>query len=501
MPTIYDQVHYPGFPYAQSHPDRLATLATIFGMNPQPLDRCRVLELGCGDGANIIPMAFEFGASEFVGIDLAESMIAEGRSMAEALNLRNLRLEAADIMRLGEELGEFDYIIAHGVYSWVPEDVRDRVLAIAHDRLKPQGVAYVSYNALPGCHTRLMLRDAMLYRLRDVKDPQDRAEKGYKLLEFLAEAPTAGENPAPAVIRQEARIMLERSPQYVFHDELGETYFPIYFSDFLSHAARHDLHYLSEANIYDMDTAKFAPELREQLTMLSEGGRLEREQYMDFLKGRQFRQTLLRRSETATSDEPLVESVSKLYATTAAKLFSSAKDAAGQVVEEYRGFRSAAMKTAHPLARAAVGRLAELWPEAIHFRDLLAHCREKIGAEKADPADLAEILLMTYRTGLVDLHTTPRNCVSRPGSFPTVNRMVRWQAQHRLPVTTSLHTTVDPTGELERDLLVLLDGTRNRDALVKELRMVIEPPPPMSKLFPELEKNLEKLAKFGLLVA
>src|ERR1035438_1147600 len=98
METSYDQVLYRGFPYAQSHPGRLATLATLFGMQPAPVDRCRVLELGCGDGANLLPMAFQFPDSTFVGFDLAEKPIAMGREPIAALGLKNMRLEAADIL-------------------------------------------------------------------------------------------------------------------------------------------------------------------------------------------------------------------------------------------------------------------------------------------------------------------------------------------------------------------------------------------------------------------
>lgn len=85
MPESYDEVLYPGYAYRQTHPDRLATMATLFGMTPAPVEGCRVLELGCGEGGNLIPMAFGLPRSQFLGIDLAQRPIQKGQAMVEAL--------------------------------------------------------------------------------------------------------------------------------------------------------------------------------------------------------------------------------------------------------------------------------------------------------------------------------------------------------------------------------------------------------------------------------
>src|SRR5512145_2790817 len=118
--TIYDAVAYPGHPYPQTHPDHLATLARLHGMTPAPANRCRVLDLGCGDGANLIPMALTLPESRFLGVDLAQAPIRRGQELIAQLGLSNIRLEAMDLMDFSPEDGSFDYIIAHGLYSWVP---------------------------------------------------------------------------------------------------------------------------------------------------------------------------------------------------------------------------------------------------------------------------------------------------------------------------------------------------------------------------------------------
>lgn len=500
METSYDQILYRGFPYAQTHPDRLATLATLFGMDPAPVEHCRVLELGCGDGGNLLPMAFAFPQSRFVGFDLAETPIRMGQEAVADLGLNNVHLAAEDILQLGDELGEFDYILAHGVYSWVPEPVRDRVLSLIHEHLAPRGVGYVSYNALPGCHIRQMMRDMMLYHLRDVSDPETRIQSAHAFLRMLLDAPDSKETSTPSLMKEEVKDILERNPAVLFHDELGEFWYPLHFSDFMAHAAQYQLQYLAEANIFDMEPRKFSNELREQLEAHSSGRRLDREQYMDFLKCRKFRQTLLCHADVKISEEPLSSRVTGLYAASSAKPVSQQPDLTGPRPEEFRGQKGAAMQTAHPLAKTAIGRLTGIWPQAVHFDALLEHCVERIG-RAADAEALAEILLATHRAGLVELHLAAPQCVSQPGERPCATPLARWQARHGHTITTLRHTTIEATGEVERRLLSLLDGTRDRTTLAAELSLLIEPRREPSELHTELDKNLDKLAKFGLLTA
>src|SRR5947209_3687226 len=185
--NAYDEIPYPGFALPQTHPDRLATLATLFGMRPAPIDRCRVLELGCGDGANLIPMALTLPGSTFVGIDLAARPIAKGEAMVAALGLHNIALHQQDILGISERIGTFDYIIAHGLYSWVPPPVRGKILAICAAHLRPDGIAYVSYNTYPGGRLREIAREMIAFHTRGVTDPRDRIARARAILGVVAE--------------------------------------------------------------------------------------------------------------------------------------------------------------------------------------------------------------------------------------------------------------------------------------------------------------------------
>src|SRR5512141_894057 len=151
--TSYDAVSYPGLPFSQTHPDRRATIAALYDFPAAPPERCRVRELGCGDGGHLIPMAYLLPESTFLGLDAAGSAVAQGREQISALGLTNVSLSHVDLLD-ASNLGTFDYVIAHGLYSWVPPAVQERVLAITSEVLAPNGIAYVSYNAHPGGHVR-----------------------------------------------------------------------------------------------------------------------------------------------------------------------------------------------------------------------------------------------------------------------------------------------------------------------------------------------------------
>src|SRR3954466_5845564 len=184
--TVYDEVRYSNFPYAQTHPERLATVAILHGLTAPDPFRARVLEIGCGAGGNLMAMTAATPGIQALGVDLAPSAIEEGNAAIAAIGLTNLQLRQGDVRALTQgQLGEFDYIVAHGVYAWIPADARDALLELIASHLAPDGLAYVSYNANPGGYLRRMLRDAGLWHARGLEDPLERAAKAQELYMFL----------------------------------------------------------------------------------------------------------------------------------------------------------------------------------------------------------------------------------------------------------------------------------------------------------------------------
>ena len=123
-PYGYNTIPYPAAPYPYSHPDHLAMLGTLLGLSPPDVNHCRVLEIGCADGANLLPMALALPRSKCVGIDLADQQVTQGETVRRALGLANATLSCENL-DTWEPSEPFDYIIAHGFYSWTPAATRE----------------------------------------------------------------------------------------------------------------------------------------------------------------------------------------------------------------------------------------------------------------------------------------------------------------------------------------------------------------------------------------
>jgi methyltransferase-like protein len=468
----YNTVPYGTFPRLETHPDRLATVGTLFGMSPAPLTHCRVLEIGCGDGNNLIPMAYGLPASTFVGIDLAEGPIAAGRRTIDALQLENIQLEAMDLRDLGPNSGEFDYILAHGVYSWVPAEVRDALLAVCRERLAPEGIALVSYNAMPGRHVRQMLREMMLYHTRSIDDTAERLRQARWFLEFFQKHRVSSSTWGQ-LLDFEAKSLLEHSDDSLFHDDLAPINVAVHFREFAEHALRHRLQYLGEAMIFEM----FDP--RGSLDWLK-NDTLEREQYIDFLRVRGFRHTLLCREEVPLHREIGPPHMEQFLFASPARLLDN-----GQI-EGLHGTRITIMNEA--AARVACA-LRDTYPLPVAFEELVPYAGER--------AALQEILFSLVQGGFANPHVYDFPCQDTVAEKPRASRLVRYQAGISRYVTNACYHVVE-LDEIGRYLIGLLDGARTQEEIALALSAM--PNAPEKDVIREgLAKSLDWFAREALL--
>ncbi len=499
MPNVYDELPYPGLPFSQTHPDRLATTATLLGMTPAAVDGCRVLELGCGEAGNLIPMAFTLPRSCFTGIDLSGTAIARGHDLVNELRLPNIRLEQLDLRDFDSRFGQFDYIIAHGVYSWVPPDAREQVLDICKTHLAQNGVTYISYNTYPGGHLRDAIRSMMQFHVAGVAGAVEKSTRVRELLEFLVEASPA-QDAYHAALQSELQSFLGRNPAHFFHDELNEFNYRFYFYEFVKDAGRHGLQYVSEAHPFSSLSATLPPAVTEKMRAFSPDDNIVREQYADFVTLRKFRQSLLCHDAVQFERRLDPSRVSQML------IVSEVQPAAAQPVipvpsaEEFRYPKGGSISTNHPLGKAALLHLGRIWPAPIAFSDLLHTARDLAECRNAPLADdsawLCDMLLKLYAARLAELHLHVPACPTSPSAKPLVSPLVRAQLRTSHSVTNLRHAAVSIDDEGSRFLLTLLDGTRDRTDLLAEMRR------PFDGITAEqLETNLERLAKMSLLVA
>jgi len=456
----YHEVPYLTRPRGETHPDRLAAVGTLFGMRPAPVAKCRVLEIGCGDGSNLVPLAYGLPGSRVTGVDLAPAPIAAAQRMAAELELSNLRLIAADLRAIGQDYGEFDYIIAHGVYSWVPPEVRDALLRVCAERLAPQGIALISYNALPGRHMRQMLREMMLYHTRNWADPARRVEGARSFLHSIAEcrmAPPAWRD----LLQEEVRILLEKDASSFWHDDLAPVNHPVYLHEFAAHAASRGLQYLGDAAAHLMFDPRRASGLPDDS--------IEREQQLDFLRCRRFRESLLCREGIVLDRDAGPGRMREFLFAAPARRGDSGE------IEGLNGIRIA---PGHDGLEAVVGAMGDSYPLPLPFADLVPYVESE--------EELAEILFALVRSGFATFHVHDFPCQEVVTERPRASRLARWQAARSSVVSSACHTPVQ-LDEIGLRLLLLLDGTRGHDAIAQELTI------------PDLAESLAWMARMGLL--
>ena len=512
MTTAYDTVPYPSLVHAHTHPDRLATLATLYGMDPAPPEDCRLLELGCGDGTNLIVMGANHPRSRFVGIDLAAAPIAAGQARLRQLGVENVTLRQADVAELSAAaLGPFDYIVAHGFYSWVPPAVRDAALAFCGAGLSPNGVAFVSYNAYPGFHFRQMVGQMMAIHAERFAAPDARVREARAVLQFLADARAAGTGPAGApadlygaALRKALHFIADKPDTGLYHDDLASINQPVYFHEFAAHARRHGLQYLADVEYARTADHGLAPPVRQQVRQLAGGDVIALEQYADFVRGRSFRMTLLCRPDVALDRPPRAERVRRLYARAPAPVVKPPATPApsARPAVSFAGPNESVFTTSDPMMLATLQALGDSWPRPLHFDELLAAVEPRLPREAVTQiaggvADaLARTVLSLYEVEMLDLRSHRPRIAARPSDRPAVSPLARRQAESGFMVTDLVGHSVRLEGPAVRRLVQLLDGTRDRTALMKEITPLMPP----GQLTPErLEGQLNELARLALL--
>jgi methyltransferase-like protein/SAM-dependent methyltransferase len=514
--SSYDDVPYSSFAYPLSHPDRLGTIGRLFGMQPAEIEGARVLELGCASGGNLIPMAEQLPEAQLLGVDLSSRQIEEGAAAIRELDLRNVTLRHADLQEIDASWGRFDYVLCHGVFSWVPPHVQDRILEICAQNLAPQGIAFISYNTYPGWHVREAVRHMMRFHVAQFPDARKRTEQAGALVDFLASSVADEHDLYAMVLRRELDILARTSPDYLFHEHLEEHNAPCYFHQFAERLGPKGLAYLGEADVHTMLPRELAPEVAETLGRISPDI-IVLEQYMDFVRNRQFRQTLVCRAEVPLTRNLRPELVPQFFVGFAGNAPADI-DLAPGVPASFETADGLTITSALPITKAALALAAARYPDVVAFDELCRGALEQVAdvpmLEHAREL-LAVDLLACFLRGTIELHTArPRLCVT-PGSRPMVSRYARWQTARGGFATNRRHMRVD-FDEPARRVIALLNGERDRDAvtdalvellvagtltLTREGEPLTDPSLARAPLAEIVERTIANLAAHAMLIA
>lgn len=453
----YDELPYDRLPFPETEPDFLAALALLHGFEADDARCSRVLELGCAQGGNLIPMAARHPQSEFFGVDLSRVQVEEGQGFIAHARLGNVRLTHGDIAALPDDLGEFDFIIAHGVYSWVPDFVREALLTACRGHLKPRGIAYISFNVEAGWRTYGQIRQLLLKQDKPELSPMQRVEQARGV---LAAAQFGDER-----LQKEADYLQCASASYLFHEYLSDINNAYSFGQFVADSSQHGLRYLGEAG---PRRARVALENDWGLSAETRYERwLEAEANLDDALNTRFRRALLVRDD-AVLPQPQQAARLETLAFSAELTSDDELDFAEAGEQHFTTGAGERFPVSHPLLKAFLVVISSACPRVLDYEDAASHAlalaREYGYRGEADGEFLEALLDFTQMHGL-RLHTfLPANPAAST-DFPLASALTRAQAASPgWPVTNAFHSALD-MDEWGRRLLSAMDGGKSTEAL------------------------------------
>jgi methyltransferase-like protein/SAM-dependent methyltransferase len=464
----YDELPYVSQPRRRNHPARIAMIAQLLGLTPPPPMTARVLEIGCGSGGSIIALAAEYPDARFVGIDVSQAHITSGLARIDRLGLANIELIRGDLVDFSPGQEKFDYVLCHGVYSWTPIEVRPIIQSLIAASLAPEGIAYVSYNVLPGWRLKQALRDVLRTSVLHLPDLASRVVGARAVLALLrgwkGEKDVYGSN-----LRLLAGRLDTMPDYYLAHEYLEEHNEPQTFTEFIKEAEQAGLSYLGDLDLWMTLPESFDPEVRRLLNETCGGSLMPTEQMIDVLLGREFRRSLLVHEAVAPRvsrelDSSRIEGLNFLGRLVLDEASPSPN------VWTFLGREDRKLSVSAPWARVTLEAISRAYPATVTLDDLVKVSNVE-GPESAQEVRgrIGHLLFMALTSGLIDARVDPVCVASTIQARPCAPRHCRIDAlAGESAVATLAH---DPyfVSDSERFLLPLLDGTRDRDALVSAL--------------------------------
>jgi len=464
----YDEVPYESYAYPQTHPYHLYTVATLFKMNPAPFEKAKVLELGCAGGFNLAPLAIAFPKADFFGIDISKEQIDSALKMKEELGLDNLNFAKQNILEFSpkSKKDKYDYIICHGIYSWVPEDVRKAILNICNDYLTDNGIAIVSYNALPGWNAVRSLREMMLYHTKRFNTPVEKLAQASHLLSFLSDNVPQNNVAYKSMIENEMKLLNSANATYLYHDHLESENAQFYLTDFVNSARACGLEYVGDTNVNSMYIGNMPKDAMEKLKVINDI--VAQEQYMDFINNRRFRSTVLckrgNKIDRNLSKEQIMDYYINFY-----QIPTVTKDvASGKTSFKIGGI---GLETTDTILSSLLVELAESKQLSVSAKDLLKIVQKKLGLK--DKKDVEHVLLenglnLALR-GILSLSSYSPNYVTDISEKPEAYKLARYEAKlnnyTRKKLTNMFSASIN-TDIVTNILISEMDGTKTISELI-----------------------------------
>lgn len=467
----YERFPYKGSPIPNTTTNNLVLCALWHQVPRPPFQQFRVIELGCGNSANLLSLAFYHPESTFIGIDNALSELDRAREGAKYLGLKNIRFVLKDIRDLKPaDFPPCDYIIAHGLYSWVPDAARDAILEFCRQALAPSGLAYISYNAQPGWSTRKLVRETLL-RSRSVQEAAvgDKAARAIEVAAQLLEDLPSRDYAYAALLADELERVRNGEPSYVFHEYLAEVNDGFWLRDFVERAKSHGLGYVADAQFCRWE-GHIPAELKTALAR-RDLDTVEQEEAADLLCNRYFHASILCREEAERNPISHREIFDEVYIATSLRAESDPFDLTDGVVEQFFRGQGPEITLDASITKAAVVVLAAQWPFGFKLDELFQQAATLLVTHgciaRADArSQLLDELITLFEAGQIDLRVWEPSYNADVPAYPQAHALARFEAEHRDALTTPYHLPL-PFEPEALTLVRALDGSRSKAELQK----------------------------------
>ncbi len=468
----YNTIPYQGLTVSNTSASHLA-LCSLWHHRPLlPFRHFGLVELGCGDGANLLPLAFYNPESVFIGIDSAASELDLAREGAKYLGLNNIRFVLKDVCDLEPaDFAPCDYVIAHGLYSWVPEDARDAILRFCRETLTLTGLAYISYNAQPGWATRRLVRETLL-RNRSVQEAalENKAERAKAVAAQLLEDLPSRDYAHAVLLAEELERVRDGKSGYVFHEYLAEVNDGFWLRDFVEKARGFGLDYVCDAQFCRWE-GHVPVALRDALAK-RDFDPIEQEEAADLLCHQSFHASILCRADAPRASTSHQELLEEIHIATSLSAKSDPFNLAEGIVERFAGTSGVEITLDASITKAAMISLARQWPKGKSLKvlqeqavNILVSNGFEVGPDAY--AQLSHDLIALFEAGQVDFRLKEPEYTTDIPEFPKAHALARYEAEHREALTTPHHLPLP----FEADDLAwvrALDGSRSQETLAQE---------------------------------
>lgn len=469
---LYDALPYESYPYLKTHPDNLYLVARLHGLNPPDFRTARVLELGCAGGGNLAPFAYLYPGSKCYGIDISEEELKHARHVKEQLKIANADFEKRNIMEISKEKdGVFDYIICHGILSWVPKPVQDKIFRICSEQLSENGLALLSFNAYPGWHAVRGVRDMLLHQTRDCKTPEEKIKKAHNILSFVTRNASPYSPGYAKFMQNENHLLSSVFQSYILHDHLGEVNDPLYLYEFNDNLEKNGLQFITDVDLHNFYPNFLADEARAKLRTISD--RMERLQMIDFLRNQRFHSALIGRKGQKISEKPDGNLIFDYHFTVNARPSEANPDPAQTIKFVKLRFEHESFSSADRYLNEILLEMRLNASHPMKMDDIIASCMEATGLGDPEPFREAilkhgmELLFGGFINAFADAAPTVNYLSDKPRAHPYVHWLA--STHPKASKIMSAHRTLIETDGFVNHVISYCDGNHTQEEIEQKM--------------------------------